>query len=237
MGTVVDFHTHILPGIDDGSKNVQESIAMLESEAEQGITQVIATPHFYANYDHPKRFLERRKKAEELLLQEVQKYPELPKINVGSEVFYFRGISEFEELESFKISGSRCIMVEMPITTWSKNMYKELEAIKQKHDLTPIIAHVDRYIGVFKNHEILDYLSELPVLVQANANFFTNRLTSGIAIRYLKNDQIHLLGSDCHNMTSRLPNLGEVIPKIEKKLGTEKIKQMNLLEQKIFHEL
>ena len=233
---IVDFHTHILPGIDDGSKNMQESIAMLECEAEQGISHIVATPHFYANHDHPKRFLERRERAEKLLLEEMEKYPNLPKISVGAEVYYFRGISEFEQLEQLKIAGTQCIMIEMPMTTWSKRMYGELEAIKNKHNLTPVIAHVDRYLGLFKNHEIMEHLAELPVYVQANANFFANRLTSGMAMKYLKNDQIHFLGSDCHNMTGRPPNLGNVIQRIEKKLGIEKVKQMNLLEQTIFNQ-
>ena len=233
---IVDFHTHILPGIDDGSKNIQESIEMLESEAKQGIQRIVATPHFYANHDHPKQFLEKRYRAEKELYEAMQKHSDLPKVHVGAEVFYFRGISEFEELEAFKISGTRCIMIEMPMTTWSKKMYDELVAIKQKHDLTPIIAHVDRYMGVFKNHEIIDYLSELPVFVQVNTSFFTNRFTTGMAIRYLKNDQIHLLGSDCHNMANRPPNLEMVIQKIEKKLGRKKIQQINQLEQSIFNQ-
>ena len=234
MGSVIDFHTHILPGIDDGSANLKESIALLKMEAEQGIREVVATPHFYANHDRPKRFLERRKKAEEQLLEELQKHEGLPKVHSGAEVFYFRGISEFDDLEMLKIQGTRCIMIEMPMGTWSKRVYRELDAIYEKYDLTPIIAHVDRYLGLFKNHEIMDYLAELPVLVQANGNFLLNHLTSPMAMRYLKNDQIQLLGSDCHNQKHRPPNLEEVIRKIEKKLGDEKIKQINQLEEKMF---
>lgn len=233
---IVDFHTHILPGIDDGSKDVKESIAMLELEAQQGITHIVTTPHFYANHDHPKQFLERRKKAEEKLFEEMKKHENLPKVSIGAEVFYFRGISEFENLDSFRILGTRCVMIEMPMITWSKGMYAELKSIKQKHDLIPIIAHVDRYLGLFKNHEIMEYLSELPVLVQANANCLAGGLVSGRMMKYLKNDQIHLLGSDCHNMTNRPPNLGNVIQKIEKKLGKEKIEQINLRQQTIFNQ-
>ena len=73
----IDFHTHILPGIDDGSASVEESIELLKAEAAQGITKVVATPHFYANYDSPERFLERRAKAKVLLDEEIKK------INIG----------------------------------------------------------------------------------------------------------------------------------------------------------
>ena len=73
MTVLTDFHSHVLPGIDDGSKSLKESIAMLRMEAEQGIRRVVATPHFYARHDQPERFLARRARSEELLRQELQK--------------------------------------------------------------------------------------------------------------------------------------------------------------------
>ena len=72
MSEIIDFHTHVLPGIDDGSCNVEESIALLRKEAEQGITHVIATPHFYPRYDTPEHFLERRAEAEAILREEMR---------------------------------------------------------------------------------------------------------------------------------------------------------------------
>ena len=63
MSGIIDFHSHVLPGIDDGSKSVEQSIAMLKREAEQGITHVVATPHFYPQEDRPEKFLRRREKA------------------------------------------------------------------------------------------------------------------------------------------------------------------------------
>ncbi|MBQ8395535.1 MAG: capsular polysaccharide biosynthesis protein, partial [Oscillospiraceae bacterium] len=67
MSKIIDFHTHVLPKIDDGSSSLKESIGMLRLEAEQGIETVVATPHFYANHDSPEAFLERRKMAQERL--------------------------------------------------------------------------------------------------------------------------------------------------------------------------
>ena len=57
MSTVVDVHSHVLPNIDDGSASVEESIELLRMQMSQGIQHVIATPHFYAHYDSPQRFL------------------------------------------------------------------------------------------------------------------------------------------------------------------------------------
>ena len=54
---MIDFHSHILPGIDDGSKNTQMSLAMIEEEKKQGVHTIVATPHFYADEDSVERFL------------------------------------------------------------------------------------------------------------------------------------------------------------------------------------
>ena len=87
MNGIIDFHSHILPGIDDGSQSVEESIALLRKEAEQGVTQVIATPHFYPRYDAPEQFLKRRSEAEAALREEMSKHSGLPQLFVGAEVF------------------------------------------------------------------------------------------------------------------------------------------------------
>ena len=68
---VTDFHSHVLPGIDDGSTDVAESIALLRMEAEQGIRHVVATPHFYPRHDSPERFLNRRARSETELRREI----------------------------------------------------------------------------------------------------------------------------------------------------------------------
>ena len=77
---VTDFHSHILPGIDDGSTSVEESIALLRMEAEQGVEHVVATPHFYPNYQSPEEFLQKRADAELKLRREMEKYEGLPRL-------------------------------------------------------------------------------------------------------------------------------------------------------------
>lgn len=233
MRTVIDFHSHILPGIDDGSADLKESIAMLRMEAEQGITHVIATPHFYARYDSPEQFLKKRDRAEAQLRQEMAKYRGLPQISVGAEVYFFRGMSESEFLPQLTIRGKSCILIEMPHAPWSEEIYRELEAIWEKRGVTPIIAHVDRYIAPFRTHQIPQRLAEMPVFVQANADFFLERVTEGMALRMLKADQIQLLGSDCHNASDRKPNLEAAMQRIERKLGREALERIRDYESRI----
>ena len=168
MKNIVDFHSHILPGMDDGSASVAESIALLRMEAEQGIDHVVATPHFYPQKDTPERFLQRRAEAEAALREEMQKHTGLPKLSVGAEVFYFPGISDSEAMASLTVDRKRCILIEMPQPPWSDAVYREIQGLYTKRGLIPIIAHIDRYIGAFRTYGSPDRLAEYPVLVQAN---------------------------------------------------------------------
>lgn len=220
---MIDFHSHVLPGIDDGSKSLEESIALLRLEAEQGITHVVATPHFYARYDDPEKFLEKRSRAEESLRKEMEKHDGMPTLSVGAEVYYFRGMSDSDILSRLVIGDSNCIMVEMPKAPWPEAAFRELEEIHRKRGLVPIVAHVDRYIRPLKTYGIPGKLDKLPVLVQANGEFFLEKATASMAMRMLKKGQIHLIGSDCHNLSSRKPNLGEAIELIEQRLGADAI--------------
>lgn len=231
MGTVIDLHSHVLPGIDDGSASVAESIDMLRMEAEQGITHVVATPHFYPRHDDPHRFLQRRAEAEARLREEMAKHTGLPELTVGAEVHYFSGISSSEIVSELTIGGKKCILIEMPHSPWTKAMYRELEEIPARFGITPIIAHVDRYIGPWRTFGIPERLEELPVLVQANASFFRELSTASMAMRMLRQEQIHLLGSDCHNCHDRKPNLGGVVERIEKRLGSEALARIHEFER------
>ena len=220
MAGIIDFHSHVLPGIDDGSHSLEESIAMLRMEAEQGVSHVIATPHFYPRHDTPEDFLRKRREAEDLLREEMKKHSDLPVLSVGAEVYYFPGISNSEAMAELTIDHKKCILIEMPTPPWSDAMYRELEGLYTKQGLIPIVAHVDRYIGRFRTFGIPQRLAELPVLVQANAEFFLQKSTSAMAFRMLKRNGIHLLGSDCHNLDSRKPNLRAALELIERRMGS-----------------
>jgi len=233
MRSVVDAHTHILPGIDDGSANVAESIALLRMEAQQGVRHVMATPHFYPQQDKPHRFLKRRAEAVDALRAAIAENNVKMDISVGAEVYYYPGISNSEELSQLTLGESRYILIEMPFTAWTSRMYKDLEEIRAKQGLTPIIAHVDRYLGVLRTHGIPEALENLPVLVQANATFFTGRFTARTALRMLSREQIHLLGSDCHNLKSRKPNLAAAVEVIQQKLGEQALSWLRYNEDRV----
>jgi protein-tyrosine phosphatase len=105
--------------------------------------------------------------------------------------------------------------------------------IWEKQGLTPVIAHVDRYIGPWRDYGIPSRLETLPVMVQANASFFLKPGTRNMALRLLSRDRIHLLGSDCHNMTDRPPNLGKAIELIRHRLGQEALDRIGLYQSEL----
>ena len=230
---VVDFHTHILPGIDDGSSSVEESLAMLQMEKEQGASLVVATPHFYPQNDRPEKFLQRRKAAFEQLTEKISPDDKLPQIILGAEVYYFKGIGQWEGLRDFAIENTNYLLLEMPMVKWDSRMYDDIYDIYRSQGLVPIIAHLDRYINIFNVKGVVDNLSELPVVIQANAGFFLDKSSKRLALKLLKNNVINIIGTDCHNLQSRKPNLKAALDVIEQQLGEEYIKRINLAGEKI----
>jgi protein-tyrosine phosphatase len=234
MKPVTDCHSHILPNADDGSRSVEESLSMLRLEAGQGIRRVVATPHFYAHHDSPERFFRRREEAWKKLREAMGDDPLLPKVELAAEVHFFAGMSDSKVISELTFPGKSYMLLEMPPAPWTESMYREMEEIFVKRGITPIIAHIDRYIGPFRTHGILKRLEELPVLVQANAEFFLQRGTSRMALRMLKEGRIHLLGSDCHGVKSRTPNLGQALELIEQRLGASSMRGIHTTEKMIF---
>ncbi len=227
---ITDFHSHVLPDVDDGSRSVQQSLAMLSKMAQQGISRVVATPHFYLHHEDPDRFFRRRKQSYEALLPHLSADSTLPELILGAEVYYFTGISESELIPKLTIGNSRCVMVEMPLGRWTEGMLRELEAMEANLGITPVIAHIDRYIFGLENRHLPEILEGLPVYVQANAAPFLSWKSRQRMLSLLKKGQIQLLGSDCHDLSQRPPNLSEAVDIIVKYLGKDAVLQIRDFE-------
>lgn len=221
---MIDWHSHVLPGMDDGSHDVEQSLSMLRMLAEQGIRTVVATPHFYANDESVDSFLERRWNTFTLLRPQL---PEnAPEILLGAEVKYYQGISRLENLRDLRIESTKLLLLEMPMAKWSEYTLQELAEISGKTGIKLVLAHIERYLGLQKQ-SVWDRLYENGILMQVNASYFTGLSTRGKAISRLKEGGIHFLGSDCHNTTTRAPQLDKAFGIIRKKLGNEFVNQMN----------
>lgn len=229
---IADMHTHILPGVDDGSPDLETSVRMLDAMYAQGIRRVAATPHFYANHDSPERFLRRRAAAAEKLRQ-AWKWADL-ELRIGAEVHYFDGISDCEALQEMAIEGTDLLLVEMQSAPWSERCFDELQGIRHKRGLIPVIAHLDRYITPLRQFGIPAKLARLPVLVQINSEALLHRGSRSMVLKMLRSGAVHLLGSDCHSMGSRKPNLGEAWKTLCDKLDSHALESLTDLEETIW---
>lgn len=230
---MIDLHSHILPEMDDGSSSVEMSVAMLEAEAEQGISCVMATPHFYAHQDMPEDFLARRNKAYEKLLTATAGREDLPRVMLGAEVSYYIGMSESEILHDLCLGNSKYLLVEMPMFPWPEYVYMELQDLRKKQGITPVLAHIERYLAPFQTEKLLKRLEALPVLLQVNASFLLDKRSAKFAGKLLQKGRVHLLGSDCHDMQNRPPRLGQAVQEIREKLGGEALDRIFLYEKQI----
>lgn len=212
---MIDVHCHMLPGIDDGSKNVDMSLEMIKMSADQGVTGICFTPHFYADMNSPEEFTARRDNALKLLESRLGELPVVPDYTVGAEVHYFRGISRSSAIERLCIGKSNYILIEMPFRTWQPYIIEEIEELSEVSGMNIIIAHIERYLD--QDKKLVRRIIDNPnLLKQCNAEFFIER-TAGKAFKMLKRGEIDLLGSDSHNLGSRHPNLIEASDIIEKK--------------------
>ncbi len=204
---MVDFHSHILPGIDDGAPNVFDSLEMLRESSSQGVDIICATPHFYADEEDPQSFLERRNKAWLDLRRRMAPEKSWPEIRLGAEVLFFPGISGAEEMKMLCIEGTHFLLIEPPMSPWSESMLEEIEECWNNLQVIPVIAHVDRYMSILRDPKLLERLKERRVLCQVNASFFLRKSSCDLAMESLRADLFHFIGSDCHNTTDRAPNM------------------------------
>lgn len=221
---MIDWHTHILPAMDDGSRDVAESLSMLRMQMEQGVRTVIATPHFYANDETVQSFLDRRQKAWDALKAELPQ--DAPEIRLGAEVRYYQGISHMAELRELRLEGSKLLLLEMPMSTWSEYMLRELTELSGKSGIRLILAHVDRYFHLQKQ-AVWDRIYDCGILMQGNASAFTAFASKRKMISLLQEGRIQFVGSDCHNLKSRPPQIAKAFAAICKKLGEDYLHQMN----------
>ena len=178
---MVDFHSHILPEMDDGADSVETSLAMLRESSRQGVDLICATPHFYADEEDPKSFLQRRSEAYSRLREAMGDGKGYPDILLGAEVLYFPGISVAEEMRELCLEGTFFLLVEPPMLPWTEAMLDEIEACVSSLHCIPVIAHIDRYMRLLNAPELLNRVMGRKMLIQANAAFFLHRQSQDAA--------------------------------------------------------
>lgn len=225
MTGMIDVHSHILPGVDDGADSLELSVQLLQKEYQDGVRTIILTPHYRRRMFEPSM-----EQVEEAFftLQAANPYQDL-KLYLGCEYHANMDMLEdFQEGRRPTMAGSRCVLVEFAdnaeVSFIRERTYQMLSG-----GYTPVIAHIERYKAMTKDIGAIDELSEQGCKIQVNADsiigkegFFTKRFCK----KLLDYDLIDLIGSDAHNLTDRPPRLGACAEYLEKKMGAEYAAQL-----------
>ena len=236
---MIDFHTHILPAVDDGAKTEEISAQMLRALQDQGVGEVLLTPHYYAQKRSAEAFLTARNEAFEKICTAV---PDGMKIRLGAEV-RLTGVNDPSDdaLCSLAIEGTKCVLIEFPfLQTWSLHLIERVRSFTTETGYIPVLAHVERYIPILSKPKILQELMEAGCLFQVNTGAFYQKPVQRFALTLLKKDMVHCLGTDAHDLENRAPDYTQAIEAV-KSAGLEKewqhaiARMENLLRGKKIH--
>ncbi|TWD92384.1 protein-tyrosine phosphatase [Neobacillus bataviensis] len=218
---MIDIHSHILPGIDDGAQTLEDSIKMAKEAEKEGIQTIIATPHLNSNYDNRKPFI--LEKVEELNRALVK-----AKINIkilpGQEPrIYGEIIEDYERNEIQTLNHSRYLFVEFPSNHVPRYTEKLLYDLQVK-GLTPIIVHPERNSELIERPELLFKLVEKGALTQVTASsvcgYFGKKIKS-FSLQIIEANLTHFIASDAHNINNRSFKMMEAYDFIDGKYGTD----------------
>ena len=202
---MIDFHTHILPGMDDGSSSSEESIEMLKALESQGVDGVVLTPHFYAYKTDMNTFLKTRRDSFDRLVSEMRKNDVKVDLYLGAEVLYFNELWRVDDLQQLCIEGTKYLVLEMPFSKWSDAMINGVGKLVSR-GYNPIIAHFNRYVRIHKSTRQVQELVNAGAMLQLNCNCFENPFKRSWASSMLKKGMVSALGTDCHDMKGRKPD-------------------------------
>ena len=217
---MIDLHTHILPGMDDGSPDAACSVEMLRRQRAQGVEVVCGTSHYYRRQNSISLFCERRAAAMDRLKEALPRGETLPRVIPAAETAYFSGIGDHPGLERLCIQGTRTLMLEMPFTEWSDLQVEEVSALVLDRRFQVVLVHPERFCASKGNRRKIQQLEQLPVALQVNAGALLLWRTRRLGLELLREAPIPLLASDCHNLTTRVPNLQEGRRVVRQKLGS-----------------
>ncbi len=211
---MIDFHAHILPNIDDGPSSIEESVQMLKSLKSQGITDIVLTPHYYCLKESIDIFVDQRDKSFEALVEALADNDF--SFTLGSEVLLHKNLFLNPDLDRLKIGNTNYMLVELNLAGNIEQTLYNIEQLIYSYNIIPIISHVENY-SYFKRvpNTIID-LIELGCLIQINTCSINN-LNRCFIQKLIKHNFVHLIGTDCHNCSTRKPVYREFAQFLDKK--------------------
>lgn len=220
MGYYMDMHCHCLPGIDDGAKNMEESLQMLQMAYADGIREVIATPHFHHRRGHASKevICEKVKEVQEAIRKtcpDMVLYP-------GNELYYSSRLPEFIAEEKIcTMADSRYVLIEFSPDTEYAEMRNALMNI-QTQGVWPILAHIERYFCLVKKPALALELAEMGIYLQVNAGGVLGRYgrkEKSLIKKMFAKGKISFVATDAHDTENRKQELSECAEYVKKKFG------------------
>lgn len=231
---MIDFHSHIIPEIDDGSRSIEETMLLLEEAKKAGFSKIICTSHYleeHYEFDEAsrKKFLEMLKIGADNLKLGLDLY-------LGSEIYISYDIVEIlKEYKASTINGTSYVLIELPMQSELPNLKKVIYELLG-NGYIPIIAHPERYSYVKENPNwLLDYI-QLGVLFQANygsiIGMYGKEAQKTVKL-LLKHDMIHFLGSDVHRPKTIYTKMPEILQELQKVLERDKLKKLTKINPQV----
>lgn len=188
--TQIDFHSHILPGLDHGCRNVETSLAQLALIGAGGTQTVVASSHFYPERMNLADFTRHRSASVQALAKALPAVH--PNIIVGAEVACYPGLHHMEGLEELCVAGTDCLLLEMPLARWNDALYETVDGILDR-GIRVILAHIDRY----DSGDVEDIM-QMDVMAQINASSLLPYFRRRKLMHWFAQDRVFALGSDLH---------------------------------------
>ncbi len=222
---MIDIHNHSLFGLDDGPKDIETSLMMLQIAKNDGINEIILTPHIAEEFKYD---IENVKENFSILKDKIKEVGIDLKLHLGFEVRIDKELlKKYEDnVEILTVNGmGKYVLLEFPFLDIPL-YYKEIIKYFTSADITPIIVHPFRNRKIFSNINFLDELSDLGVLFQFNADDILNKNIFPTFIKVLKKNQVNFVASDAHSIDLRPPILSSSFKNIEKKFKENVAKQL-----------
>ncbi len=222
---MLDFHTHILPAIDDGSQTAEQSLKMLYMLKKQGVNKVLLTPHFYAYESDVESFIVKRDSSLKKLKKAIDGESLGIELYLGGVFLCCYELWGIVDLKKLCINGTNCIMVEMPFARWTDSDISGVLKLISR-GVTPVIAHFDRYVKYQSTMKCFYTLLDAGVLFQMNCSYLTGFFTRRRGLSFIKRGMVSFLGTDCHNTLERKPNYNEAVCYLKKNLSPTKLNRL-----------
>ncbi|MDF2537583.1 MAG: Protein-tyrosine-phosphatase [Herbinix sp.] len=227
MNGYFDIHSHILPGVDDGAKDMNETRRMLLTAYEEGIRIIVATPHYVAGKTDIS--IGRLMTIYDEVNQTAASVSKDYRIVLGNELFFNQElINALEKGEALTIDGTRYILIEfLPDTTYEE-MKRGLSCCIYAGYI-PILAHAERYYCLYRNLEYVDELIKSGAYIQLNLSCITGKPMNSRTIfghQLLKRKWVHFLGTDTHDTYYRAPFARKAVTIMKKRYGENTVRQL-----------